>query len=115
MRWLAILAASVAAGSVAYAQPKPEEHPAQRAQLQQTALEEERAPNDLLRRCMEQDGLQPQQRDMLKEVGTTLGTVTERLQQILKTVRRDPTRPPLAPGPGSPRPPPLRLLPSDLP
>src|SRR5262245_64976421 len=32
------------------------------------------------------------QKDMLGEVRSTLGTVTERLQQILRTVRRDPTR-----------------------
>lgn len=50
MRWLAILAATVAASGVAHAQPKPENRGAERAQLQQTALEEERAPNDLLRR-----------------------------------------------------------------
>jgi signal transduction histidine kinase len=45
-------------------------------------------PNDLLSRCMEAaaDG----QREMLGEVKSTLGTVTERLQQILRTVRRDP-------------------------
>jgi signal transduction histidine kinase len=30
---------------------------------------------------------------MLQEVRQTLGTVTERLQQILRTVRRDPSRP----------------------
>ena len=29
---------------------------------------------------------------MLHEVRQTLGTVTERLQQILRTVRRDPNR-----------------------
>ncbi|MGH6950940.1 MAG: tetratricopeptide repeat protein [Vitreimonas sp.] len=50
MRWLAILAASVAASSAAYAQPKPETRETGGAQLQLTALEEERAPNDLLRR-----------------------------------------------------------------
>lgn len=54
-------------------------------------------PNDLLRRCMDQNGLMPQQRQMLMEVGETLGTVTERLQQILKTVRRDPTKSELEP------------------
>jgi signal transduction histidine kinase len=49
-------------------------------------------PNDLLRRCLEADGLAPEQQTMLHEVQQTLGTVTERLQQILRTVRRDPTR-----------------------
>ena len=45
-------------------------------------------PNDLLRRCLEE---QPaDQAQMLREVQQTLGTVTERLQQILQTVRRDP-------------------------
>ncbi|MGE3807370.1 MAG: sensor histidine kinase [Gemmataceae bacterium] len=47
-------------------------------------------PNDLLRRCLEADGLSTNQNDMLVEVRRTLGTVTERLQQILQTVRRDP-------------------------
>ncbi|HEY1191371.1 MAG TPA: HAMP domain-containing sensor histidine kinase [Gemmata sp.] len=46
-------------------------------------------PNDLIARCMEAaDGAQ---HAMLGEVKSTLGTVTERLQQILRTVRRDPT------------------------
>lgn len=49
-------------------------------------------PNDLLRRCLEADGLSPDQGFMLREVRQTLGTVTERLQQILQTVRSDPTR-----------------------
>lgn len=48
-------------------------------------------PNDLLRRCLEQDGVSPDQSRMLNEVKQTLGTVTERLQQILHTVRRDPS------------------------
>jgi signal transduction histidine kinase len=48
-------------------------------------------PNDLLRRCMEVDGLSSDQSLMLHEVQQTLGTVTERLQQILHTVRRDPS------------------------
>jgi signal transduction histidine kinase len=47
-------------------------------------------PNDLLARCIEADGLPAHQVGMLEEVRTTLGTVTERLQQILRTVRRDP-------------------------
>lgn len=49
-------------------------------------------PNDLLSRCLEADGLSNDQEHMLSEVRHTLGTVTERLQQILRTVRRDPTR-----------------------
>jgi signal transduction histidine kinase len=49
-------------------------------------------PNDLLRRCLEADALSADQELMLHEVQQTLGTVTERLQQILRTVRRDPTR-----------------------
>jgi signal transduction histidine kinase len=49
-------------------------------------------PNDLLRRCLEVDGLSQDQAGMLHEVQQTLGTVTERLQQILRTVRRDPSR-----------------------
>ena len=49
-------------------------------------------PNDLLRRCLESDGLSPDQGNMLRQVRQTLGTVTERLQQILQTVRRDPSR-----------------------
>jgi signal transduction histidine kinase len=49
-------------------------------------------PNDLLRRCLEVDGLSSDQEYMLREVRQTLGTVTERLQQILHTVHRDPSR-----------------------
>jgi signal transduction histidine kinase len=49
-------------------------------------------PNDLLNRCLERDGLPAEQATMLTEVKATLGTVTERLQQILRTVRRDPTQ-----------------------
>src|SRR5579884_1066449 len=40
-------------------------------------------PNDLLRRCMDADGISPDQATMLNEVQHTLSTVTERLQQIL--------------------------------
>lgn len=47
-------------------------------------------PNDLLARCMETAGPGTDQHGMLDEVRATLGTVTERLQQILRTVRRDP-------------------------
>jgi signal transduction histidine kinase len=49
-------------------------------------------PNDLLRRCLAADSLSPEQQTMLHEIQQTLSTVTERLQQILRTVRRDPTR-----------------------
>jgi signal transduction histidine kinase len=49
-------------------------------------------PNDLLARCLEGDGSARDQTGMLREVRSTLGTVTERLQQILRTVRHDPNR-----------------------
>ena len=49
-------------------------------------------PNDLLARCIDGDGVSREQHGMLQEVKSTLGTVTERLQQILRTVRRDPSR-----------------------
>jgi signal transduction histidine kinase len=48
-------------------------------------------PNDLLARCVEANGLSPTQAGMLAEVRGTLGTVTDRLHQILAAVRRDPT------------------------
>ncbi len=54
-------------------------------------------PQDLLERCIESPGLPGREGQMLVEVKSTLGTVTERLQQILKTVRRDPTQAELAP------------------
>jgi len=47
-------------------------------------------PNDLLSRCIDANGTDREQQGMLQEVKNTLGTVTERLQQILRTVRRDP-------------------------
>lgn len=47
-------------------------------------------PNDLLRRCLEENPADKAQ--MLREVKQTLTTVTERLQQILQTVRRDPSQ-----------------------
>jgi signal transduction histidine kinase len=47
-------------------------------------------PNDLIARCMESAG-DGEQQEMLEEVKGTLGQVTERLHQILRTVRRDPT------------------------
>ena len=49
-------------------------------------------PNDLLRRCMESKEAGPEVRRMLQEVEQTLGLVTDRLQQILQTVRRDPSQ-----------------------
>jgi signal transduction histidine kinase len=49
-------------------------------------------PNDLLRRCLGRDGVPAEQTHMLDEIRQTLGTVTQRLQQILQTVRRDPTK-----------------------
>jgi len=49
-------------------------------------------PNDLLARCIQQKGATGDQTNMLEEVRSTLGTVTERLQQILRTVRRDPNK-----------------------
>ena len=48
-------------------------------------------PNDLLRRCLERPGISSEEERMLREVQQTLGLVTERLQQILQTVRRDPS------------------------
>jgi signal transduction histidine kinase len=49
-------------------------------------------PNDLINRCREADRQRPEQTTMLHEVKATLGTVTERLQMILRTVRRDPNK-----------------------
>ncbi|MGF1578068.1 MAG: ATP-binding protein [Gemmataceae bacterium] len=49
-------------------------------------------PNDLLNRCLESGEGNSNQGKMLQEVQVTLHTVTERLQQILQTVRRDPTQ-----------------------
>ncbi|MFO0803306.1 MAG: HAMP domain-containing sensor histidine kinase [Gemmataceae bacterium] len=49
-------------------------------------------PNDLLARCLDNAAGSSEQHAMLEEVKSTLATVTERLQQILRTVRRDPTR-----------------------
>lgn len=47
-------------------------------------------PNDLLRRCLEEQPSTEDEKRMLHEVKQTLGTVTERLQEILQTVQRDP-------------------------
>ncbi len=49
-------------------------------------------PNDLLERCLKQTACTDEQARTLTEVRQTLGQVTERLQQILRTVRRDPSR-----------------------
>ena len=49
-------------------------------------------PHDLLRRCLEREEADPEQSRRLREVQETLGMVTERLQQILQTVRRDPSQ-----------------------
>jgi signal transduction histidine kinase len=49
-------------------------------------------PNDLLRRCLQDQPTAPEQTRMLAEVQQTLGTVTERLQEILQTVQRDPNK-----------------------
>ncbi len=49
-------------------------------------------PNDLLARSLSKGDLSSSQQSMLGEVKETLHTVTDRLQQILRTVRRDPTR-----------------------
>ena len=46
-------------------------------------------PNDLLHRCLESDGMSGDQSRMIEEVRHTLGTVTQRLQEILRTVNRD--------------------------
>ena len=48
-------------------------------------------PNDLIRRCLAADGIEGEPKRLLEEVQDTLSTVTDRVQQILKTVRRDPT------------------------
>jgi signal transduction histidine kinase len=49
-------------------------------------------PNDLLRRCLEDGPPNTDREQMLREVKHTLGTVTQRLQQILQTVNRDPSQ-----------------------
>lgn len=47
-------------------------------------------PNDLLRRCMEENPPAEDKSRMLGEIKQTLATVTGRLQEILQTVQRDP-------------------------
>jgi signal transduction histidine kinase len=49
-------------------------------------------PNDLLRRCLEEHPAPDDEARMLHEIQQTLGTVTERLQEILQTVQRDPNK-----------------------
>jgi len=49
-------------------------------------------PNDLLRRCLEERPSADDEKRMLHEIQQTLGTVTERLQEILHTVQRDPSK-----------------------
>jgi signal transduction histidine kinase len=49
-------------------------------------------PNDLLVRCAEADGVGTAQKTMLGDIRNTLTTVTERLQEILQTIRHDPTQ-----------------------
>lgn len=49
-------------------------------------------PNDLLRRCLEENPSAGDEKRMLHEIKQTLGTVTERLQEILQTVQRDPNK-----------------------
>lgn len=49
-------------------------------------------PNDLIARCLESDAPHANQTAMLHEVKSTLATVTDRLQMILRTVRRDPSK-----------------------
>jgi signal transduction histidine kinase len=49
-------------------------------------------PNDLLRRCQESPSLDAPTRRMLSDVADILSNATERLDLILKTVRRDPRR-----------------------
>ncbi len=49
-------------------------------------------PNDLLRRCLEEHPSPEDGKRMLHEIKQTLGTVTERLQEILQTVQRDPSK-----------------------
>jgi signal transduction histidine kinase len=53
-------------------------------------------PNDLLQRCLDEAAPGSDQHEHLAEVRRTLGTVTERLQQILRTVQRDPNQTQLA-------------------
>lgn len=49
-------------------------------------------PNDLLARCLEKGNLPAEQTQMLREVREILSTATQRLEQILKAVRRDPSQ-----------------------
>ena len=49
-------------------------------------------PNDLLSRCLEEHPSGEDKTRMLHEIKQTLATVTERLQEILQTVQRDPNQ-----------------------
>ncbi|MBM3997305.1 MAG: hypothetical protein FJ303_24625 [Planctomycetes bacterium] len=49
-------------------------------------------PNDLLRRCLEEHPSPEESARMLQEIQQILTTVTERLQEILQTVQRDPNK-----------------------
>jgi signal transduction histidine kinase len=49
-------------------------------------------PNDLLRRCIEEHPTEADASRMMVEIQQTLVTVTERLQEILQTVQRDPSQ-----------------------
>jgi signal transduction histidine kinase len=53
-------------------------------------------PNDLLARCLEANGMAAPQQQMLHEVRQALGMVGERVQQIMRTVGREPRPPQLA-------------------
>jgi signal transduction histidine kinase len=53
-------------------------------------------PNDLLVRCLDANGLAGPQQQMLHEVRQALGMVGERVQQIMRTVGREPRAPQLA-------------------
>ena len=48
-------------------------------------------PSYLISRCLESDQLPPEQRMMICEIRETLAAVGERVQKILRTVRRDPS------------------------
>ncbi len=54
-------------------------------------------PNDLIQRCMAHPKLDHDVKGLLQEMRQTLHAVTERTQQILNTVKRDPTRAELKP------------------
>jgi signal transduction histidine kinase len=49
-------------------------------------------PNDLLDRCLESTAIGPDVRRHIEEIQETLHSVTGRLQQLLRTLQRDPTK-----------------------